>query len=422
MSHEILEGIRVIDMTMFQLGPVNTMMLAMMGAEVIKLERPEGDTGRDAARTANVMKGGEGKEFGGLPMSAYFEANNQLKKGLVLDLTRLKAKEVLYQLVAKSDVFMQNMRPGITTELGCDYETLKKYNPRLIYANGSGFGRKGPDGRKGSMDGAGRARSGWMYMHEMGDIPLNTLTGASDQIGAIIGAFGIVAALLARERFGIGQEIDISHLSCSLWLQGCQMQTAFYKGVLQAPYTPRSKAPNMLSSFYKCQDGKWVILISPSVRTWEPLCTALGIPESIYKGDARFNTNSARRANAEATVALLDEYFAKKPREEWIQLFNKDPKNLIWERVQKWEDLPNDYQVKANDYITPYKHPATGLTYNHLNLPMQFSETPAVKYGPAPKLGEHTGEILVNILGYKKDDVPKLVEEIGKPVGPPKYD
>ncbi|MFH0847664.1 MAG: CoA transferase [Chloroflexota bacterium] len=421
MAHEILEGYRVIDWTMYQLGPVNGLTLAMLGAEVIHLERPEGDMGRDATRTANVMKGGEGKELGGSPMSAYFQANNQLKKSMVLDLDKPKAKEVLYQLVAKSDVFLQNMRGGVAENLGADYQTLKKYNPKLVYCSGTGFGKKGPDARKGSMDMSGRARTGQMYMHELGDFPISSYGGA-DQIGAIMGAFGIVAALLARERFGIGQELDISHLSCTMWVMGCQMQTAFYKGVLEAPYTPRAKAPNMLSSFYKCKDGKWIILISPRVTTWEPLCQALGIPESIYKGDPRFNTNAARRANAETTVALLDEYFAKKDREEWIKIFNKNPKDLIWERIQKWEDVPSDPQVIANELITPWTSPDTGLTYHHLNFPVKFSETSAMKFGPAPKLGEHTGEILVNVLGYKKEDVPKLIREIGEPVGVARYD
>ncbi|MFH0847665.1 MAG: CoA transferase, partial [Chloroflexota bacterium] len=417
MAREILEGYRVIDWTMYQLGPVNTLMLAMLGAEVIKLERPEGDMGRDAARTGNVMKGGEGKEMGGLPMNAYYEANNQLKKGLVLDLEKPKAKEVLYQLVAKSDVFAQNMRMGVAENLGADYQTLKKYNPKLIYYSGNGFGRKGPDAQKGSMDGAGRARTGMMYLHEAGDFPIGFMTGSSDQMGAIMGAFGIVTALLARERFGIGQEVDASHLSSTLWFMGCSFQTAAFKGELKPAYVARAKSPSMLSSHYKCKDGKWIMLIAPRVTVWEPLCQALGIPESAYKSDPRFNTHGARRANAEATVALLDEYFAKKMRDEWIEIFNKNPKDIIWEKVQKWEDLPGDPMVTANEYITPYTHPATGLTYHHLNFPVKFGETPAMKFGPAPKLGEHTGEILVNVLGYKKEDVPKLIREIGEPVG-----
>jgi crotonobetainyl-CoA:carnitine CoA-transferase CaiB-like acyl-CoA transferase len=368
------------------------------------------------------MKGGEGKEFGGLPLNAYFEANNQLKKGLVLDLKRPRAKEVLYQLVAKSDVFMQNLRLGVAEELGCGYQTLKKYNPKLIYGYGTGFGRNGPDAKKGSKDGLGRARSGWMYLHETGDRPINCSTGMSDQIGAIMGSWGILAALIARERFGIGQEVDVSHLSASLWIMGCQLQTTFYRGEIAPRYTPREKAPNMLSSYYRCKDNKWLMLSEPTVSPWEPMCQALGIPESIYKDDPRFNTNAARRKNAEATVALLDEYFAKKDREEWMEIFSKNSKYLMGERIQKWEDLPTDPQVISNEYITPYTHPATGLTYYHLNFPVKFSETPAMKLGPAPGLGEHTAEILVNVLGYKKEDVPQLIKEIGEPVGPARRD
>ncbi|GAJ12211.1 unnamed protein product, partial [marine sediment metagenome] len=160
-------------------------------------------------RRRRVVKGGEGKGFGGSDLSSYFETNNRCKKSLVLDLNKSKAREVLYQLVAKSDVFVQNMRTGVVAKLGCDYKILKKHNPKLIYCSASGFGTIGPDARKPGMDISGCARSGWMHRVplESGD-PLYALSGSSDQIGAILASHAIVAALLARERFGMGQEIE----------------------------------------------------------------------------------------------------------------------------------------------------------------------------------------------------------------------
>ena len=419
MAKEILEGMRVLDLTMYQLGPVSTMMLAAMGAEVIKIERPTGEPGRGVGRGAGggprrrVVKGGEGKGFGGSDLSSYFETNNRCKKSLVLDLNKPKAREVLYQLVAKSDVFVQNMRTGVAAKLGCDYETLKKYNPKLIYCSGSSFGAKGPDGRKPGMDLSGCARSGWMYRVplESGE-PVWALPGSSDQVGAIFISHAVVAALLARERFGIGQEIETSHLTASMWVMGCSLQMMLYMKA-PLPVTPRERSSTPLFNYYKCADGEWLALVCPTARHWVPICEAMGIPESVYKGDPHSNTDVARFNSSRETVALLDNAFVKKTRDEWIKAF--EGKDIFWEKIQKIEDLPNDPQVIANEYLTDYTHPLTGETYKYQNLPMQFKGTPAMRQGRAPLLGEHTEEILVDILGYKKEDMPKLLDEIGRP-------
>jgi len=264
------------------------------------------------------------------------------------------------------------------------------------------------------MDPSGLSRSGWMWMvpNEKGE-PVNALRGCSDQIGAIIGCLTVISALLARERFGIGQEVETAHLTASMWLMNCALQQMFYRQLPSQPVAEtRDMATNMLSSYYKCGDGKWIMLISPGRRTWVPLCNALGVPEST-RDDPRFKTNAARTENQQEVVRILDEYFAKRTLDEWIKAF--EGTDVIWERVQKWEELPNDPQVIANEYLTDYTHPLTGETYKYQNLPMQFGETPAVRQGRAPLLGEHTEEILVDILGYKKEDMPGLLDEIGRP-------
>ncbi len=421
MAHEILEGIRVLDMTMWQFGPVGTMMLAQLGAEVIKIERPTGEDGRDVSRSGNVIKGGEGKGFGGMGLSAYFENNNRLKKSLVLDLNKPKARDILYQLVSKSDVFVQNLRYGVAKKLGAGYEDLKKYNPKLIYFNASSFGTKGPDGTKPGMDFSGLARSGWMYMvpNEKGE-PIAAMRGCSDQIGAIMECMTILSAIIARDRFGIGQECETSHLTASMWFMNCSLQQMLYRQLPTQP-TPetRDRVTSMLSSYYKCKDGKWLAIIAPGGRTWIPLCKAMGIPESLMN-DPRFSTIGARSKNAKACIALIDEYFAKKTRDEWIKTF--EGTEVFWEKVQKWEELLTDQQVIANKYISDYTHPLTGVTYKYQNLPMQFGETPAVKFGRAPILGEHTAEILTKILGYKNENVSALIKDIGEPTLPKAVD
>ena len=410
MTKEILEGIRVLDMTTLQLGPVATMILAAMGAEVIKIEVPTGERGRVSGK---VVKGGEGKGFRGSDLSSYFETNNRCKKSLVLDLNKPKAREVLYQLVAKSDVFVQNMRQGVAAKLGCDYETLKKYNPKLIYGSGTAFGSKGPDGRKPGMDVTAAARSGWYYLApQTSGEPLWALPGSSDRNGATFLSYAIVAALLARERFGIGQEIETSLFTSSMWLLGRDLQQMLYiKAPLPVP--TREEPKSALSNYYKCADGKWLAFAATGARHWVPVCKALGIPESVYKDDPRFDTDAARSNNTRETVVLFDNAFAKKTRDEWIKAF--EGKDIFWEKVQRFEDLPDDPQVIANEYLTDYTHPLTGETYKYQNLPIQLRETPIMRQGRAPLLGEHTEEILVDILGYQKEDMPRLLDEIGHP-------
>ncbi len=413
----ILDGYRVLDMTVYQLGPLNTTMLALLGAEVIKIEPPTGEPGRINVR-GRVVAGGEGKGFGGIDLSSYFESNNQCKKSLVLDLKRPKAREILYQLVAKSDVFVQNIRPGSAEKLGAGYEALKKYNPKLIYYTGTGFGTKGADGNKPAMALSGTARSGWAYMLDRGPdgAPSFNVGGSTDQIAAIMGAFTICLALLARERDGIGQYCESSHLTSSMWfLQGAG-QGSYYMGtqISQERNTAsRKTAANPIFNAYKCKDNEWIALVNPVQRHWAPVCAALGILDSL-RDDPRFKDPAARRQNALECVKMLDEYCAKYTRDEIIKRF--EGKDINWEKVQRWEELPSDPQVLANEYISFNKHELTGRTYPMVNLPMKLAAMSTVRLGRAPLLGEHTADILTDILGYKKEKVPALIKEIGEPV------
>jgi crotonobetainyl-CoA:carnitine CoA-transferase CaiB-like acyl-CoA transferase len=415
MAPKILEGVRVLDLTIFQLGPVNGTMLASMGAEVIHIEAPMGGPGRG---TPWHMPGGDGKGFNGSDLSGYFEYCNRGKKSLVLDLKRPKAREVLYKLVEKSDVFTQNMRTGVADKLGCSYEELKKHNPKLIYCSGTAFGAKGPDGAKPGFDYSGACRSGamWLVPAENGE-PVHPMAGSFDQIGAIMGAFGIMAALYARDKYGIGQKVEVSHLSATMWLTGLQVMKMAYTKT-PSLVLPRSKTTRPMWNHYKCKDGEWIALcMLIDDRHWPVVCPALGIPESWWKDDSRFSTTAERNKNAKEAVGLFEEKFASKDREEWAKIF--EGKDIFWERVQRIDDLPADPQVIANEYMTDYKHPLTDETYKYLMQPYQLSETPADIKGRAPILGEHTAEILKDVLGYKEDEIPQLIEEIGKPVGAP---
>lgn len=398
-----LEGIRILDWTIFQQGPVATMMLGDLGAEVIKLEeRVGGDPGRGVMQIAGSQTGGEGKR------NYYFEANNRHKKSLTLDLKKPKAQEIVYRLVETSDVFVQNFRKGVAAKLGLDYQTLSRYNPKLIYASATGYGPKGPDAGEPSFDYMGLARSGIMTAVGEPDMePMNITGGIADQMGAIMLAHGIVVALLARERLGIGQEVDTSHLGSMMALQGLNVACRLTLGKEFKRFY-RTTAVNPLWNHYKCQDGKWICLAMPQAdRYWPDFCKALGIPE--LEQDPRFATMRVRGKNCEALIARLDTIFAATPRDEWMRIL-KAGGDFIYTVVNSINDLPDDQQTLANDYIVDYDHPAWG-PIKVCGSPLILSKTPANPKAPAPEFGEHTEQILIETLGYSWEEVANLKEE-----------
>ncbi|MGE0820547.1 MAG: CaiB/BaiF CoA transferase family protein [Candidatus Binatia bacterium] len=398
-----LEGIRVLDWTIWQQGPVATMMLGDLGAEVIKIEeRVGGDPGRGVMSIAGTATGGEGKR------NYYFEANNRHKRSIALDLKTAQGKEIIYRLVEKSDVFVQNFRKGVAAKLGLDYATLSQRNAKLIYASATGYGPQGPDSGEPSFDYMGLARSGIMTAVGEPDMaPQNITGGIADQMGAIMLAHGIVVALLARERLGIGQEVNTSHLGSMMALQGLNLACRLTLGK-EFKRFPRTQAVNPLWNHYQCQDGKWICFAMPQAdRYWADFCKALGLAEIEH--DPRFATMKVRGKNCEALIALFDQVFATKPRDEWMHLLKAEG-DFIYTIVNSINELPDDPQMTANNYVVDYEHPAWGPT-QLVGHPIIFSETPADAKAPAPEFGEHTEHILVDILGYSWDDVAKLKEQ-----------
>jgi crotonobetainyl-CoA:carnitine CoA-transferase CaiB-like acyl-CoA transferase len=397
-----LEGYRILDWTIWQQGPVATMMLADLGAEVIKIEeRVGGDPGRGVMSIAGSTTGGEGKR------NYYFEANNRHKKSIALDLKKPEGREIVYRLAEKSDVFVQNFRKGVAAKLGLDYPTLSRYNPKLIYASATGYGPKGPDAGEPSFDYMGLARSGIMMAVGEPDMdPQNITGGIADQMGAIMLAHGIVVALLARERHGIGQEVDTSHLGSMMALQGLNLACRLTLGKEFKRFY-RTKAVNPLWNHYKCQDGKWICLAMPQAdRYWSDFCKALGIQELEH--DPRFANMKVRGKNAEALIAILDTVFASKPRDEWMRIL-KAGGDFIYTIVNSVNDLPDDPQMLANEYVVDYDHPAWG-PIKVVGSPLILSKTPADPRGAAPEFGEHTEQVLIDLLGYSWDEVARLKE------------
>ncbi|MGO9453492.1 MAG: CaiB/BaiF CoA transferase family protein [Candidatus Binataceae bacterium] len=394
-----LTGIRIIDWTIWQQGPVATQMLADLGAEVIKIEeRDKGDPGRGIVSVSGGSTQKGGRNF-------YFEANNKHKQSIALDLKRAEAREIVYRLAAKSDVFVQNFRKGVAARLGLDYKTLREHNPGLIYASASGYGPEGPDSAEPSFDYLGQARSGVMNATGAeGFPPTYIFGGIADQMGAVMIAYGVLAALLARERYGMGQEVDASHLGSMMALQGLNVVARTITGK-EFNRNTRANAFNPLWNHYRCSDGKWLCLgmLQPD-RYWKDFCTTLARPDLV--DDPKFADMRTRGHNAPELVAILDQIFATKTREEWMKAL-KAGGDFIYTVVNTVADLPDDPQVRANDYIVDYEHPELGAM-QLLGMPVKLSETPGEPRGHAPELGEQTEAILTEMLGYTWDDIARL--------------
>jgi crotonobetainyl-CoA:carnitine CoA-transferase CaiB-like acyl-CoA transferase len=378
-------------------------MLADFGAEVIKIEEAKnGDPGRGIAAIGGTRVGS------GTERNFYLEANNRHKKSVALNLKRPEGHEIVCRLVQHSDIFVQNFRKGVAGRLGLDYETLRRYNPRLIYASATGYGPVGPDADQPSFDGLGQARSGFLYSaNQSGSEPVNILGGVADQMGGIMLAFGIVLALVARERLGIGQEVDASHLSSMMALQGLNVSS---KGITakEIGKTPRTATSNPLFNHYKCADGKWLSLgMLQSDRYWKDFSRTMGL-EAIVE-DPRFADMAARSKNCRECIEILDAVFITKPRAQWLSALGEGG-DLIFTVVNTVSDLENDPQVIANEYMVDYEHPSLGAM-KLLGLPVRLGATPGQPRGRAPEHGEHTELVLNELLGYGWEDIDRLRKE-----------
>jgi crotonobetainyl-CoA:carnitine CoA-transferase CaiB-like acyl-CoA transferase len=339
----------------------------------------------------------------------YFEANNRNKRSITLDLKKPEAIEVVHALAEKADVFVQNFRKGVAGRNGLDYASLRERNPRLIYASATGYGPEGPDSAEPSFDHLGLARSGIMNAAGEPDMPPLAITGGiADQMGAIMMAYGVMTALVARERHGVGQEVHASHLGSMAYLQGLSLSMKLMAGIAM-PRTFREHAFNPLWNHYRCADDKWLALaMLQADRYWPDVARIIGRPELVR--DPRFEDMRARSQHARECVALLDAAFAAKTRDEWLRTLREDESDLIYTIVNTVDDLPQDPQVQANDYVVAFDHPQHGRT-NVVGVPVGLSETPGSVRSAAPELGQHTEEVLLDVLGWEWDRISALREK-----------
>jgi crotonobetainyl-CoA:carnitine CoA-transferase CaiB-like acyl-CoA transferase len=399
MQRSPLDGITVLDLTIWQNGPWATVMLSDMGANVIKIEDPDkGDPGRNmAAAGANVTR----------KVSHYFQTMNRNKRSMTLNLKHPEGKMLFLEMAKKADVVVQNFRVGVVEKLGIDYESVKKVNPKIIYASVSGFGPEGPDAKDGVFDILGQGRGGLLWLLNLGEAEpvYRSYAGLSDQTGAITLAYGLLLAIIARERFGVGQHMQTSQLGGQLMLQALAINSFLMNGDLP-PARPRTQNGNPLFNIYKCGDEKWVALgCVQSDRWWPGVCNALGL--NAIRDDPRFATMGERSKNCVEVIKIMDRTFATKTRDEWLKLLKANA--VICGPVQSYADLPNDPQVIANHYLTTVKHPVHG-DLREVGVPVKLSETPGYARKTAPEFGEHTEEVLQEF-GFGWDKIAKLREQ-----------
>jgi crotonobetainyl-CoA:carnitine CoA-transferase CaiB-like acyl-CoA transferase len=399
MSQGPLAGIRVIEISTFQQGPVAGMRLGDLGADVIKIEPKEGDPARRHMKTIEA-------EFHVKGYNYYFEHANRNKRGIILDMKKEKGMDIFLKLIDSADVFLNNMSIGAPLRLGIGPEELLARNPRLIYAHASGWGRKGPIANNLSFDYTGIARSGLMMAAgENGTPPCMILPGLGDELGGLMSAWGVTLALFAREKTGKGQVVDTSLMGSVVALLGHLMSgTAMLKQAF--PRFVRSAAGNAMYNHYQCKDGQWLAIahLDPD-RWWPKVCGALGLERLI--NDPKFNSLNARAENGKELVAMFDEVFAGKTRGEWMQILGEH--GCIFTPVQDIKDVIEDPQVLANRYMIEVDHPTHGPT-RMMGFPWDMSETPASWRRGAPKLGENTDEVLLE-MGYSQEDLAQFRED-----------
>lgn len=400
-----LEGIKVIECTVWAQGSYAGTMLGDLGATVIKIENPQGG---DPARGMAQMSQMRGSGAGHLDRNYFMEAFNRSKRSLVLDLQKEKGREVAYKLIEGADIFVHNLRPDVPARLGMDYETLSRLNPRIIYAEATGFGPEGPEHLRPGFEAIAQAKTGWLYFAGGPEMPpLWQVSGAGgDAIGATIAVIGILAALVSRDRHGGGQRIDTSLIGSLVYLAPSPFTAKLLLGQ-EFPRRDRERVINPLCNFYRCSDGGWIFLyMLQADRFWHDFCRVVGI-EHMEK-DPRFVDLEARTRHAGELIRLLDEIFITKPLPAWLDTLEKGG-DFIYGPIQTVSEATEDPQILANRYITDFDHPAVGPT-KVVGIPYKFSKTPAEVTRACPELGEHTEEVLLE-MGYTWEDIAELKDQ-----------
>ncbi len=395
-----LSGITVVTCSTAQAGTVPYMLMADMGAKIIKIELPnKGDGNRNSGELKNGI-------------SSYFETNNRGVKSLTLNLKDEQGKKILHELIKKADVFGQNFSPGAAERNGFGYEDLKKINPSIVYASVSAYGPDGPSANLPGTDAVGQAIGGVTEAFSVPGQQMRTgVASVADESCAIITLSGILAALIHAKNTGIGQKVETSLIGSAFRLMGWTMTTAMWKNT--PPITgaringTRDKAG--IAACFNDMNGK-PLAIQLDSKQWKSCMEKLGFFENLKKkglDDLGLAFESDEKKNA--ILDELSKMFATKERSHWIKSMRDS--RLVAAPVNSMIEASNDPDIIANNYVSEILHPDLNENIKIHGTPWKFSETPS-NFGVAPKLGEHNYEILENI-GFTKKEIKQFeIDEI----------
>jgi crotonobetainyl-CoA:carnitine CoA-transferase CaiB-like acyl-CoA transferase len=388
-----LAGIRVLDLTRVLAGPFASLMLADLGAEVIKVERP-----RDGDETRHVEPMREGE-------SHYFIAVNRNKLGIAVDMKDPRGHDIVAQLAARSDVLLENFRPGVIARLGLDYETLRGASPRLIYCSISAFGQTGPYARRSALDVAVQALSGAMSLTGDPDGPPTRMgLPMADLCGALMAVIGIQAALLERERTGRGQLVDISlhdgMISLLMYLAG----RYFFTGEDPAKVGTGHHGIVPYGAF-QASDG-YMVIANIGESFWPKICRAIGRPE--LANDPRYDSNAKRVARRGEVDLLLKSVMLKQTAAYWDRMF--DEHDVPHAPILRVSEALGHPQTVARGMVTEIEHPLLG-PLKALGRPIRMPYHDAAAIRSAPLLGEHSAAVLRDVLGYGPQVIAELASQ-----------
>jgi crotonobetainyl-CoA:carnitine CoA-transferase CaiB-like acyl-CoA transferase len=394
-----LQGVRVVACSTAQAGTVPYMLMADLGAEVIKIEMP----GRgDNSRGSTVLPG--------LP-STYFETNNRGVKSLTLDLKRAEARGVLHRLVARADIFGQNFRPGAAEKNGFGWEDLHRVNPRLVYVSISGYGPSGPHAALPGTDSMAQALGGIAEAYSTPGQKLKTgIVSVADETCAILAFGGALAALTHARATGVGQKVDCSLLGGQIRLMGWTLTTAMWRNknpvTGQARVTGTPERPGLSASFDDC-DGRPFVFQLNGAGKWREAMTALGFYEGLEaEGFADLGIAVADDGRRAALLERLDKLFATGPRDAWVARLRAA--DIVAAPINTLLEAAADPDVLANGYVAEVDYPEYGKRLKVHGSPWRFSATPA-RIGIAPRLGADNDQIL-ETLGYTPAEIADFRE------------
>jgi crotonobetainyl-CoA:carnitine CoA-transferase CaiB-like acyl-CoA transferase len=385
-----LDGLKVLELAQIMAGPTCGMMLADLGADVIKVERvPGGDDTRSYSRPS---VNGE---------AAAFMAMNRNKRGIALNLKLPQAQAALKRLAARADVLVENYRKGTMEKLGIGYEALKAINPALIYCSISGYGRSGPYADKGGFDLIAQGASGLMAITgEPGGAPVKAGSPICDINAGLLAALGVVSAYVHRLKTGAGQLVDTSLFEAGVQQTYWQSAIFFATGVPPGP----SGSAHILSAPYqafRAADG-WLTIGGANQANWERVTRVLGAPE--WAADPRFRTNADRMQNLAELVGLMNDRLSARPMRHWLSALEAE--GVPCGPINSVADMAADPQTAARQMVVELEHPRAGRT-RALGLPIKLSATPGRVARPAPLLGEHTREVLSEF-GFSASEIDEL--------------